>query len=432
MKNSLFKAAMAACVVSSLAACGGDSVTNIPVSENPAPVAVATPAPAPAATPTPAPQTAPGEENPGYAIEFENNAGFKVTNKTDIRQEYRAYTTSFDNQSAELAHQLSLPPGVPPGESWGGSFNATCVQLDITQHGYAGLPLKGGAAYFDKDGRQFNPSRSPEKVTECRTTPCKEEWVPVEYEDAGLTASANDGWGQCSATPTVNVQTQTSCSQSRRVRNTCTGEIKTETQPCQCSCEVSNPNPGAVSGSGSKTVTTHAGSPEVAYWYWDMDNGQGNTPKQQACEGRGGVWLGDDYNIPNDGTNQTYDDVCRVTTGPSFPGGPGADVDFIKKVVVSAATADKYSVSVSASYSVGAGSGGNYTFQIVYVPTNFVKKEAAKSLSCGEPFQGSLTWGPGNQHNNSPNYGAGDGHVTGSYKLRILRNSVNVGEFALP
>lgn len=428
MKNSLFRAAMAACIVSSLAACGGDSISN-PTSEAPIPVAQATPAPA--ATPTPAPQTAPGEENPGYLIEFENNAGFKVTNKTTIGQEYRAYITSFDNQELELAFKVSGT--VPPDESWGGSFNATCVQLDITQHGVAGLPLKGGAAFFDKNGKQFNPSRSPEKVTECRTTPCKEEWVPVEYEDAGLTASANDGgWGQCSATPTAEALTQVACSQSRRVRNTCTGEVKTETKSCECSCEQSNPNPGAVNGSGSKTVTKHNGSPEVAYWYWDMDNGQGNTPKQQACEGRGGVWLGDDYNIPNDGTNQTYDDVCRVTTGPAFPGGPGADVDFIKKVVVSAATADKYSVSVSASYSVGAGSGGNYTFQIVYVPTNFVKKEATKSLSCGESFQGSLTWGPGNQHNSSPNYDAGDGHVTGAYKLRVLRNGANPVEFALP
>lgn len=300
-------AVLAACGLTlAVTACNSTSVDTPTSNSVPEPVAsTSAPTPAPAPSPTPGAGGG-GEANNGYEIEFGDNASFSVKNTTDIGQAYRAYTTSFDNQELETAFRVSGT--VPPNESWGDSFNAQCVQLDITQHGVAGLPLKGGAAFYDKNGKQFNPSRNPEKVTECRTTPCVEKWVPVEFEDAGLTASSvSDGWGQCSATPTVNTETKVSCSQSRRVRNTCTGEIKTETQPCECACELQNPPRASISGPSFPPYTPATPAVTKTFYWYDGRDGLEND-----CEAEGGTFY-ESVNIPNDNSGDNKSNVCKTT-----------------------------------------------------------------------------------------------------------------------
>lgn len=200
----------------------------------------------PAQTPT---AEEPAGDNPGYLIEFGPNASFSITNKNDFGGEYRAYTTGFDNQDLELAFKVSGT--VPPNKSWGDSFNTKCVQLDITQGGYAGRPLKGGAAYYDKNGKKFSPANSPEKVTECRTPPppnCEPQWVVDE--SSSLTTGE---WGACVESEDENGRT--ACARTREVTrtkyetNSCTqerrifrAETREESEPCECdeSCNEEN------------------------------------------------------------------------------------------------------------------------------------------------------------------------------------------------
>jgi hypothetical protein len=93
------------------------------------------------------------QDGAGWKASFFTGAGWQVTNTSGIGQSYRAYTTSFDNQNAETAYRESGT--VPDGVTWAGTFNATCVQLDLTQDGPGGRPF--AFAYFDKNGKEFDP-----------------------------------------------------------------------------------------------------------------------------------------------------------------------------------------------------------------------------------------------------------------------------------
>jgi len=179
------------------------------------------------------------------------------------------------------------------------------------------------------------------------------------------------------------------------------------------------------SGSALKQLQEHPGTPEVREYtsYWKMNQGNDNA-RRNACENRGGEWL-DDFNIPNDGTGSTRPDVCRfVSANP--PGAPGNDMTLynppgVTSRVVQAGTPTTFSVTVTGSYSIGEGDGGTYLIEIVYNPSNFVKKSTTVVVPCGESLTGQLVWGRGDQFNNSPNYSPNDGHVTGSYSLRITK-----------
>lgn len=135
-------------------------------------------APASADPKTVEPTPAPGS---GWASTFYANTGWKITNLSGIGQAYRAYITSFDDQVTEIAFAESGT--VPNGKDFVGSFNRGCDQLDITQEGKSGRPFT--YAYFDKDGKEFDPGAHPEKVTECRTPTCVEprehREIPGEY-----------------------------------------------------------------------------------------------------------------------------------------------------------------------------------------------------------------------------------------------------------
>lgn len=81
------------------------------------------------------------------------------------------------------------------------------------------------------------------------------------------------------------------------------------------------------------------------------------------------------------------------------------------------------SLRVDGTFSISAGKGGVYLAEIVYNPdsSNFVKKSKTVELSCGQSLQDGLSWGMGDQFNGSPNYSSSDGHVTGSYSLRVTK-----------
>ena len=151
--------------------------------------------------------------------------------------------------------------------------------------------------------------------------------------------------------------------------------------------------------SGPTFPTYHAAQPATYYYYWDMDNGNGDGPKQNACEGRGGTWLGDNYNIPDDGSNNSYNDVCRFTTGPSIPGGPGADADFIKSVQHTAAVSASGGNPISGSATFY--NSGSWEVRLLATSSvseynsnnpDYVKDTAQASLSCGGQTSKSVSY----------------------------------------
>lgn len=97
-------------------------------------------------------------------------------------------------------------------------------------------------------------------------------------------------------------------------------------------------------------------------------------------------------------------------------------------------TSPHMTLVVASSWSVAAGRAQTLTFEIVYniTTSNFVKKSKTVSYDCSQGGQGSLTWGPGDTYNSSPNYSSGDGHIKGTFTLRVKRGSTVVGTFPLP
>lgn len=60
--------------------------------------------------------------------------------------------------------------------------------------------------------------------------------------------------------------------------------------------------------------------------FYQMNQGN-DSAKQNACTNRGGVWRGNNYDIPGDGSTTTYNAICEFTPNP--PGNPGQDMTLI-------------------------------------------------------------------------------------------------------
>ena len=149
-----------AVLFASLAACRSEVPS--PTQETAPPVA--SQPPAVVDVPSQQPATAPKSD---VLVVYSSYAGYAVTNLSGKPQQYRAYITSFDDQSHELAFAVS--GDVQQAHEWAGTFNRACVQLDLTQAGVAGTPF--AYTYFDINGKEFTPSRTPEKVRECQPKP---------------------------------------------------------------------------------------------------------------------------------------------------------------------------------------------------------------------------------------------------------------------
>ena len=141
-EEGILKKWIAVGMVAAFAACSDGTVTGPdPVDEQ---VVVA--APVPEATPVPTP-------TPEVRVQFWEggilpNAGWDVKNIGPQTESWTAYYTSFDNQSLALGSQQTT---INRGDSFRGSFNKTCVQVDVTQGGPGDTPFLAG--FIDHNGR---------------------------------------------------------------------------------------------------------------------------------------------------------------------------------------------------------------------------------------------------------------------------------------
>lgn len=151
------KKLIAVVCVALMAACGGGTIDTPTAVEQPAQTAAA-----PAAQPVVTPVV---ESPDGILVRWSSNASWAVTNNTAGTLYYTAQWTDFDNQALVRG---TWDGNVRPGTTSEGSFNRGCAQVDL-------VPLGGGKifafAFFDKQGRAFNPSYQPERVSECRPQP---------------------------------------------------------------------------------------------------------------------------------------------------------------------------------------------------------------------------------------------------------------------
>ncbi len=112
-----------------------------------------------------APQTVvPPAAVDGFDVNFSTFASFSVKNTGTSTRAVYAYITSFDNQSLALDSRTTTVKG---GNTFSGSFNATCVQLDLSTEAVGGRP-DIGFAYFDKQGKEISNANREEKIAECR------------------------------------------------------------------------------------------------------------------------------------------------------------------------------------------------------------------------------------------------------------------------
>jgi len=192
---------MTVAVACLLAACNSGTVTG------PDPVETVAQAPEPVAAATPAPQPVAG--GPTTAFELSCGSGSTLSVKYNgpaSRATIETFYTSFDNQDLVFGKQSHT---VNAGDSVTRTFDV-CQQADADQ---PGVKLIGGC-FFDKRGEPFNPTKSPEKVAECRCVPT---WKRAEkYETIyGEWVTAQDA---CSKTRTVTYRyTETqSCTNATR------------------------------------------------------------------------------------------------------------------------------------------------------------------------------------------------------------------------
>jgi hypothetical protein len=151
--------------------------------------------------------------------------------------EVETWWTTFDNQNPNPRPGLEKQV-VKIGDSVPRTF-AACQQGDAAQPGVKEI----GGCFFDKDQKPFTPSRNPEKVTECRTTPCnpeaRESWIEdEEYKDGE--------WSTCSPDnqPPTSVATSQQCFKKKTRTwtsvNVCTKQTRTRTDwvyaECECPC----------------------------------------------------------------------------------------------------------------------------------------------------------------------------------------------------
>ena len=117
---------------------------------------------------SPTPQAVAQPDGPGYSCEFENGGIFRITNETEIGQQYTVYTTSFDHQGGALWYETS--PTIFPGKTWGLVVPAACRQVDITQQGPGGTPLRGCFAFYDRNLKLIRGGDGA-KIDDCRKPP---------------------------------------------------------------------------------------------------------------------------------------------------------------------------------------------------------------------------------------------------------------------
>lgn len=259
-------------------ACG----SNGPTVSGPDPVTVSAPEPTSVAPVAVTPKSVvPGTG--AFSVTYFQNAGFQVTNLSGESKNYYAYYTSFDNQTTALGVINGLY--TKNGKDFTGSFNKTCVQLDLTEEAtVVGGP--GGRAfayaYFDKQGKEISNANRAEKIAECRTpdpqpTPepspspspeprCVASWQFNEQLDTTVVTVGD--YGQCqengkkqaTETTTKTQYEQNSCTQETRVRE---GWPHVTTKPLFADCACSDYTAPTITIAGGITVVVNGNTYKV-------------------------------------------------------------------------------------------------------------------------------------------------------------------------
>jgi hypothetical protein len=194
--------------------CTSDGPTSpTPTTQAPPPPVAAAPAPAPAPTPGLVDPTA----APGFELACLGGSTLTVKNTGGVVAAIETFYTSFDNQDLAFGLQKHT---VQNGDTVTRTFPDVCIQGDADA---PGSKLIGGC-FYDIKGNPFVPSRSPEKVKECRDR-CVEKWVEAEptysewedvIEETDLSESTQTPKCYKSQRRKVTVYEQNSCTQATR------------------------------------------------------------------------------------------------------------------------------------------------------------------------------------------------------------------------
>jgi len=142
------------------------------------PTVVATPAPpsAPVVVAAPSPQPVDGQPVKFWEGSILPFAGWDVKNVGPQKETWTAYYTSLDNQSLPLG---STKTTINRGDSFRGTFNKPCVQVDITQGGPGDTPFLAG--FIDHNGKVVRASQIDREKCNPKP-PCRSEQCdPTPY-----------------------------------------------------------------------------------------------------------------------------------------------------------------------------------------------------------------------------------------------------------
>lgn len=123
----------------------------------------------------------------GFEARFFPYAGFSIKNTGTAKRWAYAYITPIDSQQTVGSKYLL----VNPGATWSASFNATCVQLDLSTQAVSGRP-DIGFQFYDKRGNIMTAATRTTAINECRAaSQCISDrtnpnWNCQECSDAGV------------------------------------------------------------------------------------------------------------------------------------------------------------------------------------------------------------------------------------------------------
>lgn len=300
-------------------ACGGGSVTT-PNEPQKDVANVSTP---PAVQPNPpTPFSAPaGAEWEGKVGEF---GSWTVTNRTSSPQPYTAYYTDFDNQAKVLGQKSGT---FQPNDSFTGTFNKSCIQVDVTQ-GAAGAPpfLYG---FIDHEGKVVAANQIDRK--KCGGPECIAEWIELQRE------VITGEWGPCQANSGADPSCVSTCARSRTIttiikeKNTCTNEIREKSRTSRVqseACVCPSPTPRPTPTPTPRPTPTPTPLPSFCYYEVDCGNQVSkhttscpSSQKASLCAAQGGAW--GKWNGNNEHCKIALPGVCRsnfqLTPGQSAP-----------------------------------------------------------------------------------------------------------------
>lgn len=402
-ETELSKKLLAVSFVTTLAviACTAEGPTTPPQTETiqraEEPVVSATPVPTPVTAPAPGTSSfeLTGAKPSTIYVKYTGEASFATI---------VTFYTSFDDQKTPFGKQSHT---VKSGDTVTRVFDGTCIQGDADQEGVKEI----GGIFFDINGAPFNPTRNPEKVTECRNQ-CVPRWEELEAEYGD--------WEDYVSQSDVEASTQTQgCTKDQRrkktvrERNTCSREtrIKTETYETrkveiQCPCAYPEPSFSV----SSLTYPAYTPAQTIRYYTFSEVPGDGesasNSEKSAYCVSVGGLWA--DWGSANDGNDPACKTINKTLSDFDNSGDNDLDVSLQDTDTVAASGGNPISGSATVS---GAGA---WKLILRAQSGNFQKDVDEETLTCNSaPFKLSVSYD-------------WVGHSSENWTLELYRNNVLV------